>query len=160
MNGRLTIDYGGGISQVSTTLFNAVFFSGIQIDEYHPHSFYISRYPEGREATISWPDVDQKFTNTTKGGILIEAKVGPNSITVTFFGRKQFDVESVQGSRVNVVQPRTIRDDRAGCVPQSPATGFDVTVTRVISENGKEVKRSPFTTHYIPEDLVICTNGG
>ncbi|MCB1299764.1 MAG: VanW family protein, partial [Tetrasphaera sp.] len=87
-NGRLTKDYGGGISQVSTTLFNAIFFSGAQIDQYTPHSFYISRYPEGREATISWPNVDNRFTNTTKGGILIQASVGPDSITVTFKGKK------------------------------------------------------------------------
>ncbi len=157
VNGRLTTDYGGGISQVSTTLFNAVFFSGAQIDEFLPHSFYISRYPEGREATISWPNVDQKFTNTTKGGILIRTAVGPDSITVTFLGRKTYDIEAVKGPRVNVVQPTTIRDDRAGCVPQSPSEGFDVTVTRIFLQKGVEVKRSSFTTHYIPEDLVICT---
>lgn len=157
VNGRLTTDYGGGISQVSTTLFNAVFFSGARIDEFLPHSFYISRYPEGREATVSWPNVDQKFTNTTKGGILIKTAVGPDSITVTFLGRKTYDIESVKGPRVNIVQPTTIRDDREGCVPQSPSEGFDVTVTRIFSQKGVEVKRSSFTTHYIPEDLVICT---
>ncbi|MEI2776912.1 MAG: VanW family protein [Tetrasphaera sp.] len=58
-DGRLTKDYGGGISQVSTTLFNAVFFSGARIDEFLPHSFYISRYPMGREATVSWPNVPE-----------------------------------------------------------------------------------------------------
>ena len=74
-NGRLTTDYGGGISQLSTTTFNAAFFSGVRIDQYLAHSFYISRYPEGREATISWPDVDQKWTNDTGYGILIQASV-------------------------------------------------------------------------------------
>lgn len=155
-DGRLTTDYGGGISQVSTTLFNAVFFSGAQIDEFHPHSFYISRYPMGREATISWPDVDQKFTNTTKGGIIIKTKVDADSITVTFYGRKTYDVEATLGPRINITAPKTIHDTSAGCVPQSPSDGFDVTVGRILKQDGKVVKSSSFTTHYIPEDLVIC----
>jgi vancomycin resistance protein YoaR len=157
-NGRLTTDYGGGISQLSTTTFNAAFFSGVRIDQYLPHSFYISRYPEGREATISWPDVDQKWTNDTGYGILIQASVGNGSVTVTFHGTKVWDVESVKSPRRNVVQPRTIVDDRPGCVTQSPSAGFDVTVTRIFKRAGKTVRSSNFTTHYIPEDKVTCTH--
>lgn len=157
-DGRLKKDYGGGVSQVSTTTFNAAFFSGVRIDQYLPHSFYISRYPEGREATVSWPDVDQKWTNDTGYGILIQATVSPSSITVTFHGTKVWDIESVKGPRRNVVQPKTIVDDRPGCVTQSPSTGFDVTVTRVFKKGGKTVRTSNFSTHYIPEDKVTCTH--
>ncbi len=158
INGRLVKDYGGGISQLSTTLFNAIFFSGARIEEHHPHSFYIARYPEGREATISWPDVDNRFTNDTGSGILIQASVSGNSVTVTFHGRKTWDVEAVKGPRRNVVKPKKIVDDRPTCVPQSPTPGFDVTVTRIFKKAGKEVKRSTFNTHYIPEDDVTCTH--
>ena len=159
MNGRLVNDYGGGISQLSTTLFNAVFFSGARIEEYHPHSFYISRYPEGREATISWPDVDNRFTNDTGYGILIKAYVKDSSVTVTFYGTKVWDVEASKGERRNVVQPKSIVDDSKDCVTQSPAPGFDVSVTRIFKKAGKAVKTSQFNTHYIPEDKVTCTNG-
>jgi vancomycin resistance protein YoaR len=158
VNGRLTKDYGGGISQLSTTLFNAVFFSGARIEEHHPHSFYISRYPEGREATISWPDVDNRFTNDTGYGILIQASVSDSSVTVTFHGTKAWDVDAVKGPRRNVVQPKKIVDDKPSCVPQTPSAGFDVTVTRIFKKNGAEVKRSTFNTHYIPEDDVRCTH--
>jgi vancomycin resistance protein YoaR len=158
VNGRLTKDYGGGISQLSTTLFNAVFFSGARIEEHHPHSFYISRYPEGREATISWPDVDNRFTNDTGYGILIQASVTDSSVTVTFHGTKVWDVEAVKGPRRNVVQPKNIVDDKPSCVPQTPSAGFDVTVTRIFKKDGAEVKRSTFNTHYIPEDNVRCTH--
>ena len=72
-NGRLSENYGGGISQVSTTLFNAAFFAGMRFIEYMPHGFYISRYPEGREATVSWPDLDKSWVNTTDGGVHIRA---------------------------------------------------------------------------------------
>ena len=143
---------------MSTTTFNAAFFSGVRIDQYLPHSFYISRYPEGREATVSWPDVDQKWTNDTGYGILIQASVSSSSITVTFHGTKVWDIESVKGPRRNVVQPKTIVDDRPGCVTQSPSTGFDVTVTRVFKKGGRTVRTSNFSTHYIPEDKVTCTH--
>jgi vancomycin resistance protein YoaR len=157
-NGRLTTDYGGGISQLSTTTFNAAFFSGVRIDEYLAHSFYISRYPEGREATISWPDVDQKWTNDTGYGILIQSFVSKGSVTVTFHGTKVWDIEAVKGPRRNVKQPRTIVDDKPGCVTQSPSTGFDVTVSRIFKKAGKTIRTSTFNTHYIPEDKVTCTH--
>ncbi|MEO8555495.1 MAG: VanW family protein [Actinomycetota bacterium] len=156
--GRLERAYGGGVSQVSTTTFNAAFFSGVRIEGHTPHSFYIARYPEGREATLSWPDVDQKWTNDTGFGILVDAQVKGDDITVTFFGTKTWDIEAVKGPRRNVVQPKTIVDARPGCVPQAPNAGFDVTVTRVFKKNGVQVKTSTFKTHYIPEDSVTCTN--
>ncbi len=155
--GRLEMADGGGVSQVSTTTFNAAFFSGVRIVQYTSHSFYISRYPEGREATLSWPDVDQKWTNDSGFGILVNAYLSGNDITVTLFGTKTWDVEAVKGPRRNVVQPRTVVDDRPGCVPQSPNAGFDVTVTRIFRKNGATVKSSRFYTHYIPEDGVRCT---
>ena len=154
---RLEQAYGGGVSQVSATLFNAVFFSGVRIEQYTPHSFYIARYPEGREATLSWPDVDQKWTNDSGFGILISSYLKGNDLTVTFFGTKTWDIEAVKGPRRNVVQPKTIVDDRPGCVPQSPSPGFDVTVTRIFKKGGVQVRTSRFNTHYLPEDGVKCT---
>jgi vancomycin resistance protein YoaR len=158
INGRLVKDYGGGVSQVSTTVFNAAFFSGVRIEEFLPHSFYIPRYPEGREATVSWPNVDQKWTNDSGYGILIQAYTAGNALTVTFHGVKVWEIEAVKGPRRNVVQPKTITDDRPTCVPQSPSPGFDVTVTRVFKKNGRTVRTSQFNTHYIPEDKVTCTH--
>ncbi|WP_406829795.1 VanW family protein [Pedococcus sp. KACC 23699] len=159
LNGRLTKDYGGGISQLSTTLFNAIFFSGAKIEEHHPHSFYISRYPEGREATISWPDVDNRFTNDTGYGILIQSYVKGSAVTVTFYGTKVWDVKAVKGPRRNVVQPKKIVDSSEGCVVQTPTPGFDVTVSRIFTKAGRTIRTSQFDTHYIPEDDVTCTHG-
>jgi len=159
--GRLEKDYGGGVSQVSTTTFNAAFFAGVRIERHTPHAFYISRYPEGREATVSWPDVDQVWTNDTGFGILIKAQVSANDVTVAFFGTKVWDVEAVKGPRRNVVQPKKIIDASPGCVPQSPMPGFDVTVTRIFRKHGVTgvpVRTSTFNTHYLPEDNVLCTH--
>jgi vancomycin resistance protein YoaR len=155
--GRLVTDYGGGVSQVSTTTFNAAFFAGVRIDEHTPHSFYIARYPEGREVTVSWPNVDQKWTNDTGSGLLVQSFVKGNNLTVTLWGTKKWDIEAVKGPRRNVVKPRTIIDAHPGCVPQVPTPGFDVTVTQIFKRNAAPVRTVRFDTHYIPEDYVKCT---
>lgn len=154
--GRLKKDYGGGVSQVSTTLFNAVFFAGIDTVTHKPHSFYISRYPEGREATISYPSVDQTFRNDSGRGILISTSVSKSDITVSFWGTKVWDIGATKGPRTNIRQPKTIRDSRDTCVAQSPNIGFDVTVTRIFKRGGSTVKTERFFTRYNPEDRVIC----
>ncbi len=156
LNGRLTKDHGGGVSQLATTTFNAVFFAGLK-DVYHkPHSFYISRYPVGREATVDYPSVDLKWTNDSPYGVVIDTSYTGSSITVTFWSTKVYDIEAITGPRTNVTQPETIYDASAGCVSQSPAQGFTVVVTRVFKQGGVEVKREDFKTTYIPEDRVYC----
>ena len=155
--GRLTKGYGGGVSQVSTTLFNAVFFAGLDTITHKPHSFYISRYPEGREATVSFPTVDQKFRNDSGKGILISTEVTSRSITVSFYGTKVWDIEATKGPRTNPREPKTIRDSGSDCVSQSPQAGFDVTVGRVFSRGGERVRTERFYTRYIAEDAVICS---
>ena len=156
-NGRAANNTGGGISQVSTTIFNAAFFSGMKLDAWTPHYYYISRYPEGREATISWPDVHNKFTNVTDGGVLIEVIATDTSITVTFSGTKKYDVEATKGKRYNIRTPKKIIDNAEGCVDQSPVQGFTVDVGRIFKQGGKVVKTEKFTTTYGPEDDVTCT---
>ena len=157
-DGRLSENYGGGISQVSTTLFNAAFFSGMRFLEYMPHGFYISRYPEGREATISFPYPDNKWVNTTDGGVQIRASSSGGQVTVAFYGTKKWDITANKGPRRNVVPYKKITDDSPNCVTQTPTPGFDVTVVRTFKQAGKTVKTENFNTHYIPEDDVNCTH--
>lgn len=157
-NGRLSENYGGGISQVSTTVFNAAFFSGMQFVEYMPHGFYISRYPEGREATISFPSPDNKWINTTDGGVHIRASSSGGQITVAFYGTKKWDIKANKGPRRNIVPFKKITDPSPKCITQTPTPGFDVTVTRTFLQGGSTVKTDAFNTHYIPEDDVNCTH--
>lgn len=155
--GRLTMGTGGGVSQVATTLFNGMFFAGLKDVEHKPHSFYISRYPEGREATVAYSSVDLKFTNDSPHGVFIEMWVADGHVHTRFWSTKVWEIEAVKGPRTNVKPPRTIRDSSPGCVSQSPADGFKVTVTRIFRQGGVEQKREEFNTTYIPEDRVICS---
>ena len=84
-NGETVQQVGGGVSQFATTMFNAAFFAGLQIDTYQAHSEHFSRYPFGREATMGHPAPDLKWTNNTPYGILVWTSHTPTSVTVTFW---------------------------------------------------------------------------
>ncbi|SDD81362.1 VanW family protein [Streptomyces prasinopilosus] len=148
---------GGGVSAVATTVFNAMFFAGVKPVEYGAHSFYIERYPEGREATVAWGSLDLKFTNDSGKALYLLAESTDTSVTITFLGTKKYDeITSVKGPRTDTRQPAKRVSTDEGCVPQTPLEGFDVTVERVFRDGGREVKREPFRTHYTPRDEVIC----
>ena len=85
---NFTSDIGGGISQFATTIFNAAFFSGLDITSYFMHGIYISRYPFGRESTISFPAPDVRSRNNTPYGVLIWPTYTDTSITVTMYSTK------------------------------------------------------------------------
>ncbi|WP_337062180.1 VanW family protein [Kineococcus sp. G2] len=156
-NGRLVEDYGGGVSQLSTTLFNAVFFAGLDEIEHKPHSFYISRYPEGREATIDWRSIDNRFRNDSGHGVFITAGISGNQLTVSMYGTKRWEVEALKSARRNIRTPRTIYDTSSNCSPQSSNTGFDVTVTRVMTPvGGGAEQRESWTTRYNAQNRVVC----
>ncbi|MEM9565236.1 MAG: VanW family protein, partial [Actinomycetota bacterium] len=97
--GNFEDQVGGGISQYATTFFNAAFFAGIEFLEYQSHSIYISRYPRGREATISWPRPDLKVLNNTPYGILVWNEYTPTSITVSFYSTEHLEVEALDRRR-------------------------------------------------------------
>jgi vancomycin resistance protein YoaR len=94
-SGRLTPEIGGGVSQFATTIFNAAYFAGLDFIEYQAHSLYFSRYPFGREATISSPAPDLVFKNTTEYPILIWTSYTPTSITVSMYSTKNVEAEQI-----------------------------------------------------------------
>jgi vancomycin resistance protein YoaR len=155
--GRLVRDYGGGVSQMATTIFNNVFFSGLADVHHKPHSFSISRYPEGREATVNWPTVDLKWKNDSDTAVLIKASVG-SQVTVSFYGTKHWDITADRSERTNYRTPKTVYDPSAGCVSQGANPGFDVSVTRTFRRPGSTAVARTQTFHavYRAEDQVIC----
>ncbi|MFD9107807.1 VanW family protein [Streptomyces bottropensis] len=157
LDDQFTKAAGGGVSAVATTMFNAMFFAGVKPVEHGAHSFYIERYPEGREATVAWGSLDLRFTNDSGKAIYIQAESTDTSVTITFVGTKRYDeIRSVKGPRTDVKPPeKKVRADDK-CVPQTPLEGFDVIVDRVFYDDGKEVKREPYHTHYTPRDEITC----
>ena len=148
---------GGGVCQTATTLFNNAFELGLPITERHNHSFYISHYPMGRDATVSWGGPDFGFKNDLKTGILIKTSYTSSTLTFSFYGTDPHRrVVSATGERTNWRSPRTTYalDPYAPrgsvrTVTGSNQSGFDITVTRKVYEQGKLKRRDAFTSAYI-----------
>jgi vancomycin resistance protein YoaR len=86
INGELSTGLGGGVCQVSTTVFNAAYEAGLKITSRTNHALYISHYPQGRDATVNYPDVDLQFINDTDHWLLLRTFVGSSSLVVDLYG--------------------------------------------------------------------------
>ena len=132
LDGELSTDVGGGVSQFATTTFNAAFFAGLRLDRHQAHSFYISRYPPGREATVNYPSIDLQWTNTTSAPVLVRANTTATSLTVAIYGRGDGRiVQALSGPRQPV-----------------PGRNFRISVSRILTVPGLAPARETFTTTY------------
>ena len=149
---------GGGISQFATTLYNATYFAGLDEVEHKEHSYSISRYPAGREATVFEGAIDLKFRNDGTTPILIRTVWTPSSIKVQILGQKRYDVTSQTGPRTAPV-PAGVRNlaGNPKCKPSKGVDGFTITDTRVLKDvTTGETKSEPRTVRYNPEPQITC----
>jgi vancomycin resistance protein YoaR len=159
--GKFVDEVGGGVSQFSTTLFNAAFLGGYDIVDHQPHVYYIARYPKGRDATLGFPEPDLKIRNDTAAGILIGTSYTDTSITVSLFGSTDVAVRSVTDP------PSAFADPETECRPnpqlppgtsrvvQDGGRGFRIMVQRIrrYPDGREEVDR--FSTRYKPEPRIV-----
>ena len=163
-DGEFVEQIGGGVSQFTTTMFNAAFFGGYAIPVHKAHSYYISRYPAGREATLNWPGVDLKIHNNSPHGILVKTAVSGTSVTVSFYGTKWVEVGDQTGPRRNVKPPGVKYKDNPALPPgtekqiSAGREGFDITVTRILTFPDGREESEKFFTRYLPEPRVIERN--
>jgi vancomycin resistance protein YoaR len=157
-DGHASRDIGGGVSQVATTTYNAAYFAGMTDVTHKPHSFYISRYPPGREATVFEGAIDLKFRNDSSTGVLIQTAWTPASLTVRLYGTKHYDVTSTTGPRTKPTEPTEVKiPDGQPCKPSLGAPGFTVTDTRTLRDvKTGQVKTERRTTKYNPSPIVAC----
>uniref|UniRef100_UPI000B3CDF63 VanW family protein n=1 Tax=Cellulomonas iranensis TaxID=76862 RepID=UPI000B3CDF63 len=157
VNGEHADAWGGGLSQVSTTTYNAAYFAGFEDVEHTPHSEWFQRYPEGREATIFTGVIDMKWKNNTPYGALVQGYVADGRATVRIWSTKHFTVETEKSGRSGVVSPTTVYSQSATCQPQSAGNpGFTVTNTRRVYLAGELVDTESRTWRYKPQNRVVC----
>ena len=128
-NGDIVLDVGGGICQLSSTLYNVVLLSNLEVVERHPHFFKTAYVSAGRDATVSWGTVDFRFSNNRKYPIKIEAKAEDGVVTVNLLGIKQDDdytviIESKETSVIErkvetVNQGESTREGEDGCTSET-----------------------------------------
>jgi vancomycin resistance protein YoaR len=151
---RFSTDIGGGISQFATTMFNAAFFAGMDVPEYSAHGLYISRYPYGREATLSFPHPDLIVKNNSPYGVLIWTSYTATDITVSFYSTHW--VDATQSNQTKAEKPAIAPADRD---PAKPPIGPCVAVTtertrRFVSDGHTSTDK--FYAYYRPEEGASC----
>ncbi len=177
---KFSKDVGGGVSQFSTTLFNAAFFAGLDIPTYGMHGIYISRYPYGREATLDYPSLDLRVRNSTPYGVLIWPSYSASSITVTLYsthtvegeqtGQTTEEIPTTQVVEIpTTLPPATTPPDPSAPTteappptePPSPPEPKLYVCTRVITErtrtytDGRKTVDT-FYALYAPQEGVVC----
>lgn len=156
-NGFATTAMGGGLSQLSTTTYNAAYFAGMDLVEHKPHSRWFSRYPEGREATMWEPSVDMKFKNSTPYGALVQAWVAGGSVHVRIWSTEYYDVTYGSSGRYNVTSPTTKYNTSPNCVPESGGQpGFSINGWRERHIDGALDHRDEWSWTYQPWHNVVC----
>jgi vancomycin resistance protein YoaR len=158
LGGRLQPAVGGGISQFTTTLFNASYYAGLEDVEHHPHSYHYTRYPAVIESTIFYPDLDMQFRNNTDYGVLIDTSVNDTSITVSMWSTKVWDEVTTEWSaKRDITKPkRQYVDPGPTCIATVGIDGFTQDAWRIFHNDGKEVTREKFSWRYDAQPEVIC----
>lgn len=166
---------GGGVCQVSTTLFRAAFFAGFPIVERYPHAYRVSYYEKvagnridqrlaGLDATVFVPIVDFKFTNDTSNWLLMETYVNPTYSSIVWKFYSTSDGRQVNWSTTGVTnvieapKPKYVEnpDLKEGQIKQVDwaADGADVTVSRTVTRNGEVIITDTIFTRYRPWQAV------
>jgi vancomycin resistance protein YoaR len=163
INGELQNGIGGGVCQVSTTVFNAAFEAGLSIERRTNHALYISHYPLGRDATVNYPDLDLVFTNDTDRWLLLRAFVGAGSLTVNLYGTPQnrrVETETAPLSVEGKVPWKRIDDptmfkgekvvEQLGAPPRSTSV-----TRRVYAPDGTLMYDTTWSSRYVGEPTVV-----
>ncbi|RJQ31550.1 MAG: hypothetical protein C4562_05790 [Actinobacteria bacterium] len=161
-NGTHVDAIGGGLCQVATTVYNAILEGGYDVTERQNHSLFVSRYPTGRDATVSWDEPDLKFINDTDYYILIQTAYDATSITISFYstniGRKvkfktvflgtiPYPVQGQKDPTLEVGQQK---------ISKQGIAGKKYNVTRYIyDKSGKLLSSEVFESIYQPEAQII-----
>lgn len=161
--GQLEDAVGGGVSQVATTLYNAAFFGGMDLIAHTPHQFWISRYPKGREATVSWGGPELVFRNDWDAAVLISAAAGSNGITIRMFSSKLGRaVETTTGEPTDVKEPEVKETENPDLPPgtrevkqELGGPGFSISYTRTVLVDGDVKRDETFNWTYDPQDAYI-----
>ena len=173
-NGKTITGVGGGVCQVSTTLFRTALYGGYPIVERHEHAYRVYYYEQtatgtdpglaGLDATVYFPLVDLKFTNDRPYWLLMETYFNPDNYSLTwkFYSGDDGRTVDVQNLGLrNVVQaPDPLFVENPDLGPGEiiqvdwSGDGADITVTRVVSRGGQVLFTDPIQTHYEPWQAV------
>jgi vancomycin resistance protein YoaR len=164
--GKLEDSLGGGICQVSTTLFNAVFFAGLDVTARTNHSIFISHYPTGRDATVSWGGPAFRFVNDTANWILIKSASSRSSVTFVLYGTpdgRQVSYATGDWYGLKPATEKRVKTDQLfegqEQVIDDGQSGRSIKVTRKVTRDGSVIHDDTFVSRYpvLPKIIEVGT---
>jgi vancomycin resistance protein YoaR len=160
---------GGGISQVSTTMFNAVFLAGLEVTERHNLSIYISHYPKGRDATVTGGGKNLRFVNDTDHSIWIHGSSDGITTTIAIYGTDDGRrVTTASVSDFYNIVPKTTATVNDPSLPVGETSvitpgqvGRELKTHRVVTRNGVVIHDDTWVSLWpmYPEELAVGTKG-
>ena len=167
-NGKTSEGVGGGICQVSSTLYSAVLYADLKVVERRNHSLTVAYVPKGQDATVSYGAIDFKFKNSTDYPIKISAVTDGGKITVSLVGTKREAEHKVQLRHeiVSTIQPTTVETQNPDMpantkkVTSSGKTGYVVDTYKTVFENGTEISSGKITRStykMVPTEVTVGT---
>jgi len=167
VNGKLVPQLGGGVCQVGTTVFNAVFFSGLPVIERRNHSLYISHYPTGRDATVSWGGPDIRFKNDTEHWVLVATAYTNSTVTISLYGTDPGYEVSYKTGEFTDYRDYPIKEIQDATLPlgtriidEKGVRGRSVVVTRTVTKNGSVIRTDTFKSVYKASEEVVRVGTG
>lgn len=168
VDGEYVDSIGGGICQVATTVFNAVYESGLPIDDRHNHSLFIESYPTGRDAAVSYPEMDLVWSNSHTSDTLLKLNYTDTTLTAKLYSTPiGYKVSTEVGDWEEGEKYKTdfeYDEDLAEGDYYLKTTGSDgsqISVTRTVTDmNGNVVKEDLFTSVYTPKNEVYLVGPG
>lgn len=160
-NGIFVNGIGGGLSQMATTTYNVGFFAGMTDIEHKPHTYWFSRYPEGREATIYVGSIDMRWRNDSPYGVLMQSWISGGRLYVAAWSTDYYTVTTSTSGRSNVKAPGVIKSTSSQCIATpAGASGFTVSVSRkvTVTKTGEVVSDKTNTWTYRPSDQIKCVS--
>ncbi len=165
--GEYVDEIGGGICQVATTVFNAVYNGGYPVVQRTNHSLYISSYPAGRDAAVSWPDLDLVWANDTDSDVLLRTSSTDTTVTATLYGiSPNYKVTTKVGDWEEGDKYSTVYkyDSTLAAGTQYTKTkgvdGREISIVRTVKDSaGNLVRSDNFASTYDAEDEVIVRGG-
>ena len=140
---------------MATAVFDAAFRAGMGDTVHHPNAAYFSRYPVGLDAAVVWPGTDLQWTNSGSHPVYVYAQYANNQLTVALLGQTAYDQVDVSVSnQQDVVTPPS--EPSYGCPAEAASNGFQVNVTRVLTEGGAQVGTEQFHVTYQPFAGTTC----
>ncbi|MDO5025009.1 MAG: VanW family protein [Trueperella sp.] len=158
IGGVSTQAMGGGLSQLSTNMFNIGYRAGMVDVAHQPHTKHYSRYPAGLESTYWEGQIEMIWENNTPYGAVVESWISGGYLHSRLWSTKYWDVQVWQGKPYNYTEPGEKESNLVGCIPENGGKqGYTITVGRKVSRNGQVHEDSSYTWTYHPWHRVICT---